>query len=63
MGNVLDAPKTSNDSYSDDLKWLSVQNDAIFNDSYIAEIYDSLPHFEGTILNEVIYFSFFLSFF
>jgi hypothetical protein len=51
MGNVLtfDTTKTSND-YQDDLKWLSVQNDAIFNDAYIAEIYENLPEFEGTSL-------------
>lgn len=53
MGNVLtmDTAKSSSD-YQDDLKWLSVQNDAIFNDSYLAEVFESLPQFEGTIIPE-----------
>lgn len=52
MGNVLtceDTTKALND-YQEDLKWLSVQNDAIFNDSYLAEVFDNLPEFEGTLL-------------
>jgi hypothetical protein len=54
MGNVLtcdDTTKALND-YQEDLKWLSVQNDAIFNDSYLAEVFDNLPEFEGTKLPE-----------
>jgi hypothetical protein len=51
MGNVLalESTKSSSD-YQDDLKWLSVQNDAIFNDAYIAEVFENLPEFEGTTL-------------
>jgi hypothetical protein len=54
MGNVLtcdDTTKALND-YQEDLKWLSVQNDAIFNDSYLAEVYENLPEFEGTKVSQ-----------
>jgi len=32
----------------DDLKWLSVEYSAIFHDSYVGEVFESLPPFEGT---------------
>jgi hypothetical protein len=34
----------------DDLKWLSVENSAIFHDSYVSELFDQLPAFLGTEL-------------
>jgi len=54
MGNVLDGPKSSGDIHTEDLKWLSVQNDAIFNDAYVAEVFENLPIFEGTQLPEEV---------
>jgi hypothetical protein len=50
MGNVLDHPKSSSDTLTEDLKWLAVQNSSLFNDSYVAEVYDTLPEFAGTEL-------------
>lgn len=48
MGNVLDHPKATGDTLSDDLKWLSTQNSSLFNDTYVAGVYDTLPPFAGT---------------
>jgi hypothetical protein len=53
MGNVLDVAKGAGDTYTEDLKWLGIQNSAIFNDAYVSEIYQSLPVFEGTEIVEV----------
>ena len=55
MGNVLDVAKGAGDTYTEDLKWLGIQNSAIFNDAYVSEIYQSLPAFEGTEIVEVIF--------
>ena len=52
MGNVLDIPK-SGDNISPDTEWLNLQNSAIFNDAYVAGIYDELPKFEGTEIDKV----------
>jgi len=52
MGNVLDIPK-SGDNISPDTEWLNLQNSAIFNDAYVAGIYDELPIFEGTEIDKV----------
>ena len=50
MGNVLEHPKSAGDTLLDDLKWLDVKNSSLFNDSYVAEVFDSLPEFSGTEL-------------
>jgi hypothetical protein len=48
MGNVLDTPCGIEDSSISDSDWLNVQNSTFFNESYLSDMYDQLPLFEGT---------------
>ena len=57
MGNALETCSISEDGgdvEKDDQRWLSVQNDALINDSYVASVFDSLPKYDGTLPVEVI---------
>ena len=51
MGNVLQTVGQRTDlSDEEDLQYLCLQNSSIFNDSYVSEIFENLPEFDGTIL-------------
>eukprot|EP01041_Mallomonas_annulata_P000210 gene210-379_t len=47
MGNVLETPK-SGDVHHDDSSWLGTHHSAIFNEAYVASVYEDLPKFEDT---------------
>lgn len=52
MGNTSSSAVDGKDSSGlDDLQCLEIPNSAIFNDNYASEIYDSLPNYEGTVLD------------
>ena len=52
MGNVLETPKLG-DVHHEDSIWLNIHNTAIFNDSFVANVYKNLPKFEGTEIHKV----------
>jgi hypothetical protein len=54
MGNSASSKESSKKEGLDDFSCLEIQNSAIFNDTYVAEIFEQLPEFEGTELEEVI---------
>ena len=42
MGNVLEGMQSSGDIRQEDLKWLATTNDSLFNDGFLAEVFESL---------------------
>ena len=55
MGNAaIQGEKDADSCLNEDLEWLNIQNSAIFNDSYVASVYEKLPAFEGTALSNVL---------
>lgn len=57
MGNALETHSISGDEgdvEKDDQRWLSVQNDALINDSYVASVFDNLPKYDDTLPVEVV---------
>jgi hypothetical protein len=52
MGNVLESTAECNSA--EDFEWLNIQNSAIFNESYLSEVYETLPLFEGTDLIKLV---------
>ena len=52
MGNVLDIPKTG-DAHAEDVEFLNKPNSTIFNDAYVSAVYESLPKFDGTELQNL----------
>lgn len=42
MGNVLEGVQASGDVRQEDLKWLATTNDCLFNEGFLAEVFDSL---------------------
>jgi hypothetical protein len=45
MGNYLEIELSGGDSVSEDLNWLLVNNDSMFNESYLAEVHELLVKF------------------
>lgn len=57
MGNALETCSISEDGGDvgkDDQRWLSVRNEALTNDTYVASVFDGLPKYDDTIAVEVI---------
>ena len=53
MGNSASSKESAKKEGLDDFSCLEIQNSAIFNDTYVAEIFEQLPEYEGTELGEV----------
>ena len=54
MGNIVGLKENvAKDATGlDDFACLEIQNSAVFNDAFVAEVYNSLPKYEGTELSE-----------
>jgi hypothetical protein len=55
MGNIVGSKENAAKDAAglDDFSCLEIQNSAVFNDAFVAEVYESLPNYEGTELSEV----------
>ena len=52
MGNTV-SEEAGGDVEKEDQQWLTVQNAALCNDSFVANVFDSLPKYDGTLPAEV----------
>jgi hypothetical protein len=56
MGNAIsgDSSSSGHAALLDDNACLDIQNSAIFNDAYVAEVFEGLPVYPGTEINKKV---------
>jgi hypothetical protein len=56
MGNAIsgDGPSSGHVALLDDNACLDIQNSAIFNDAYVAEVFEGLPVYPGTEIKKEV---------